>query len=208
MTTPLVLIGGGGHCRALIDVIESRNDFFIEGIIDDCLSGNIFGYPILGGDAILPEIFPKVQSAVIAVGQIKTPNPRVKLYKKLLDLGYQLPIIISAFARFSKYATIRSGSTVMHGAVVLAGVQVGSNVIINNQALIEHDCVIGDNCHISTGAILNGGVEVGKNCFIGSGTIVREGVCIGNGSVIAMGSIVTKSMPPNSFFKNTITRII
>ncbi|MBI4309254.1 MAG: acetyltransferase, partial [Candidatus Omnitrophica bacterium] len=30
----LILIGGGGHCKSCIDVIESENKFKIAGIVD------------------------------------------------------------------------------------------------------------------------------------------------------------------------------
>ncbi|HQB08035.1 MAG TPA: acetyltransferase, partial [Rectinema sp.] len=30
----IILIGGGGHCRSVIDVIELGNEFRIIGIID------------------------------------------------------------------------------------------------------------------------------------------------------------------------------
>jgi len=30
----IILIGGGGHCRSVIDVIESENKFLIRGIVD------------------------------------------------------------------------------------------------------------------------------------------------------------------------------
>ena len=30
----IILIGGGGHCKSVIDVIEQENRFTIAGIID------------------------------------------------------------------------------------------------------------------------------------------------------------------------------
>jgi len=46
----IILIGGGGHCRACIDVIEMENRFQIAGIVErsESSSGNhILGYPII-----------------------------------------------------------------------------------------------------------------------------------------------------------------
>jgi sugar O-acyltransferase (sialic acid O-acetyltransferase NeuD family) len=201
MTIPLVLVGGGGHCRSVIDVIESQHEFSIHGIVDDRLSGDVLGYPILGRDAILPEIFSKTSYALVTVGQIRSSTIRAKLYEHLLRLGYELPAISSKTAKLSKHAMVGSGSIVMHGAIITAGSKIGPNVIINNKVLIDHDCVIGSHCHISTGVILNGGVEVGENCFIGSGSVVREGVQIGAGSFVAMGSVITKDIDPNTILR-------
>ena len=46
--------------------------------------------------------------------------------------------------------------------------------------------MVGDHCHISTGAILNGGVTIGVGSFIGSGTVIKEGINIGQACVIGM----------------------
>jgi len=45
-----LLIGGGGHCRSVIDVIEQSNLFEIVGIIDvqQKVGNNLFAYNILG----------------------------------------------------------------------------------------------------------------------------------------------------------------
>ena len=42
----IVLIGGGGHCKSAIDVIEQENRFKIVGIVDrsELLGTNILGY--------------------------------------------------------------------------------------------------------------------------------------------------------------------
>lgn len=197
---PLLLVGGGGHCRSAIDVIESCGNFLINGIVDNNLSGSMLGYPVLGGDDSLEKIFSNIKHAFVTVGQVKSPEIRIRIYERLLAVGYSLPTIIANSASFSKHAIVEQGSILMHGTVVVSGTKVGANVIINNHALIDHDCTIGDHCHISTGVKINGNVLVGKNCFIGSGAIVREGVHIGPDSFVAMGSVVTKSLGPNTIF--------
>ena len=48
----IILIGGGGHCKSVIDVIEQEDKFKIAGIIDksELLDSNILGYPVIGND--------------------------------------------------------------------------------------------------------------------------------------------------------------
>ena len=55
MKDKLILIGGGGHCHACIDVIESTSTFEIIGIIDtkDKIGQSVLGYPIIGKDSDL-----------------------------------------------------------------------------------------------------------------------------------------------------------
>jgi sugar O-acyltransferase (sialic acid O-acetyltransferase NeuD family) len=201
MKNSLILIGGGGHCKSVIDVIESSGHFSIKGIIDNNLKGDVLGYPILGNDADLEKIDFMAKYACISIGQIKSPNLRIKLFNYLQNLNYELPAIVASSARVSKFATLAPGVIVMHGATIVAGSKISTNTIINNHVLVDHDCIIGSNCHISTGATLNGNVVVGENCFIGSGAIVREGVRIGPGSFIAMDSAVSTDISPNTIVK-------
>ncbi|NCC11311.1 MAG: acetyltransferase, partial [Bacteroidia bacterium] len=52
MKEKLLLIGGGGHCRSVIDVIEQENRFEIAGIIDkkELMGQEVLGYKIIGCD--------------------------------------------------------------------------------------------------------------------------------------------------------------
>ena len=48
----LVLIGGGGHCKACINVIEDTDGYDIVGILDteDKVGQTILNYSIIGTD--------------------------------------------------------------------------------------------------------------------------------------------------------------
>ncbi|WP_198012177.1 hypothetical protein [Desulfosarcina sp. BuS5] len=39
---------------------------------------------------------------------------------------------------------------------------------------MEHDARIDNHCHISTGAIVNGGVKIGSGTFFGNNSMTRE----------------------------------
>jgi sugar O-acyltransferase (sialic acid O-acetyltransferase NeuD family) len=194
----LTLLGGGGHCRSCIDVIEAGGIFEIAGVIQSASSGSapVSGYPVIGTDEDLPKLLARGENAMVAVGQIKSATTRIRLYETLKSLGASLPAIVSPRAQVSKKAIIGEGSIVMHGAVVNAGASVARNCIINSQALVEHDVCIEDHCHISTGALVNGGVIVRAGSFIGSGAILREGVEVGAGAVVGAGQVVMKDVPP------------
>ena len=72
----LLLVGGGGHCRACIDVIEAEGKYKIVGIVErDGESGSpVLGYEVLGNDDNLPELLKKCPIALITVGQIKSAD--------------------------------------------------------------------------------------------------------------------------------------
>lgn len=178
MTKPkILLIGGGGHCHSVIDVIEQQGVYEIYGVVDvpEKVGSQVLGYQVVGNDDDLPELFQHCLNAVITVGQIKSNALRVKLFEAARTIGYRLPTIISPLAYVSPHAQIGSGTVVMHHALVNANATIGDNCIINTKALIEHDATIGSHCHIATSAVINGGVVVGENTFVGSNsTIVQE----------------------------------
>ncbi|SFV59554.1 4-amino-6-deoxy-N-Acetyl-D-hexosaminyl-(Lipid carrier) acetyltrasferase [hydrothermal vent metagenome] len=172
----ILLIGGGGHCRSVIDVIELEGKYAIAGIIDkkELIGQEVLGYKIIGCDDDLVNLFKKYKYAIVTVGQIKSNSLRVELFNRLKEIGYMLPVIISPLAYISKYSSIGEGTIIMHQALVNANAAIGKNCIINTKALIEHDAVVEDSCHISTGTIINGGVVVKENTFIGSNSTTKE----------------------------------
>ncbi len=189
--TPLLLVGGGGHCRSCIDVIESEGRFRVAGIVDRARdSGPVLGYAVLGDDTDLRHLIAGCPDALVTVGQIKSSDARRRLHALLTGAGARLPVIVSPRAHVSRHAEIGAGTIAMHGAVVNAGAVVGANCIINSLALVEHDATIGAHCHIATGARVNGGVSIGAGTFVGSGTVIREGVRIGADVIIGAGSVV------------------
>ena len=190
MKPEIILIGGGGHCRSVIDVIELENKYKIAGIVDkkELIGQDVLGYKVIGCDDDLAELFKRYKLAIVTVGQIQSNTLRVKLFTLLKDIGYNLPTIISPLAYISKHATIKEGSVIMHHALVNANAKVGRNCIINTKALIEHDAVVEDNSHISTGAIINGGVVVKESSFVGSNATSKEYIEIDG--FIKAGSVV------------------
>jgi len=199
----LYLIGGGGHCKAAIDVIETERRFEIAGIFQPKEAGlePVLGYPILGDDADLRALLPTDVSLLITVGQLKTPEVRRSLFDKFSQWGATFASVVSPKAHVSRHAHVGVGTLIMHSSIVNAMGRVGCNCIVNTLALIEHDAEIGDHTHISTGARINGGVKVGSGCFIGSGAVVREGVRIGANCVVGAGCVIKRDVEAGSVVK-------
>ena len=202
MKPDIILIGGGGHCKSCIDVIEQENKYAIAGIVDRPgeKGHKALGYPISACDEDIPGLARQFYF-IITLGQIKSAKKRTRLYRELKEYGATLPTIISPHAYVSPHTEIGQGTIVMHGATVNVGARVGANCIINSHALIEHDAIIHDHCHISTGAIINGGVEIGEQTFIGSRAMVREGVTVGEQVIVGGGGMVLRDIPSHTQFK-------
>lgn len=194
---PVLLLGAGGHARACIDVIEEHGGYEIGGLIGrtEEVGLEVLGYPVVGADKDLIDLTREYRHVIVAAGQIKTPDLRIRLRDAAREAGYQFPTVVSPRAHVSQHAEIGEGTVVLHGAVVNAGARVGRNCIVNSMALVEHDVTVADHCHVSTGARVNSGVAIGSGTFIGSGAIVRQSLTIGSRCVVGMGQRVLRDCP-------------
>lgn len=192
----IILVGGGKHCKAVIDVIEQENKFTIAGIVDfkERIGEKILNYPIIACDDDLTTLSQQFQHFCITLGQGKSNQSRVKTYNLLTQLKVNLPTIISPRAYVSKYSTIGNSNVIMHGAIINSATVIGNNNILNTFCLLEHDVEIGNHNHISTRTTLNGSVIIGSNCFIGSGSVIIDKLNIWSGVIIGANGLVINNI--------------
>lgn len=205
---PLILVGGGGHCKSVIEVAESAG-YTILGILDrpEERGRKVLGYEVLGVDDDIAK-FVERADFIITVGQIKSTELRIKLYNLVRCAGGHFATIIAPTAHVSKYAQIGEGTVVMHHAMVNSDAIIGDGCIINTFANIEHEVVVGDFCHISTGVMINGEAIIGEGCFIGSQSVVNQCVNICPRCVIGSGSVVSRNLNHSGVYQGNplITR--
>ena len=195
MKKRLLLIGGGGHCRSVLDSVLAANIYDGIGIIDP-EGSSCLGIPVVGRDEDLPRLLSEGWTdAVITVGSVGETGLRRRLYAAVKAIGFGLPAVIDPTAAVGKDAVLGEGTFVGKRAVVNAGVRTGVCAIVNTGAILEHDCRIGDFAHVSTGAVLCGQVTVGNDVHIGAGTTVRQSIRIGDSALIGIGSTVVKDIP-------------
>lgn len=196
----LILVGGGGHCKSVIEAAESAG-YSILGVLDmpEHVGKGILSTKVMGTDDDIPGFVDKAEF-VITVGFILDPTIRIKLYNRIKESGGKLATIIASTAYVSKYATLGEGTVVLHQAFVNAGARVGNNVILNTAVNIEHDAEIGDHCHISTGVMVNGECKVGPRCFIGSQSVLANCISVGEDIIVGAGSFVRKSISEKGIY--------
>lgn len=194
--TPLLLIGGGGHCASVIDVVESTGSYEIVGIVEapGAEYKELMGYSVVGTDDDLESLIQQTPNCVITVGQLETAGLRKKLYDRALALGAHLPVIVSPLARVARQSEIGAGTVVMHFALVNSLAKIGHNCIINNYASIEHGASIGAHSHLSTRSTVNGDCHIGHSCFLGSSATVLQGRSIVPETVIGAAALVTQDI--------------
>lgn len=191
MAKKIILIGGGGHCKSCIDVIEQEGSFNIEGVLDvkKKVGGKILDYRVIGTDEDIPDLVKDGHLFFITLGHILNAEKRISIFNSLKAMGLKIPTITSPTAYISRTAKIGEGTIIMHHALINSDAVIGSNCIINSKALIEHDAIVNDHCHISTATIINGGVRVGAGSFVGSGATTKQNTSIPSNSFIKANSI-------------------
>jgi sugar O-acyltransferase (sialic acid O-acetyltransferase NeuD family) len=191
----IILIGGGGHCKSVIDVINEGYDFRVAGILDipEKIGQQVLGITIIGSDRDISPILERYSLFHISVGHILSNEARVRLYTQFKSVGALFPSIIAKDAHVSKYATLGDGCFVGHNVVVNAGAVIGENSIINTGAVIEHDSVIGSHTHISTMCTVNADCKIGDHSFLSSQVVVNRGLEIADNIIVYSGSVITKS---------------
>ena len=93
----IVLIGGGGHSKVVVDAILRMGEFAIFGIIDSNIprGSRILGIEVLGPDKMLPDIFEKgTRYAFISMASMGNCDTRKRIYANLKKIGFNIPAVI------------------------------------------------------------------------------------------------------------------
>jgi sugar O-acyltransferase (sialic acid O-acetyltransferase NeuD family) len=186
---PIIIIGGGGHCRDLLWLLKDLDIFEVLGIVDDRLPvGALVGdVAVVGGNADLRHY--QNAAAVVAIGNSR----RRKLVFELVKTEFpslEFPTFIHPTAKIAPNVSIGNGTVICAGCILSSNVVVGSHCIANLGAIIGHDVELGDFCSVGPGAVIAGGVKVGNGCELGANATIRGGISMGHGSMAALGAVV------------------
>lgn len=193
----VILVGGGGHCKSIIDTIRESNKYEIVGILDteDKVNQSILDVKIIGVDSLAKNLFNDgIKNAVISLGSIKDTSLRNKLSLSLKEIGFSFPQIIDNTAIVSKNSKIEEGVYIGKGAIVNADAYIGKFSIINTGSVVEHDCKVSSFSHISPRATLCGSVSVGSRSHIGANATIIQGIKIGSDVLVGAGSTIIKDV--------------
>lgn len=189
----ILLIGGGGHCKSVIDTLTMTKNFNIIGILDtkNNIGKNISGVEVVGVDSDIQNFYDKgIRNVFVTIGSIGDTSLRKKLIDSALSIGFNIPTIIDPSAIIAQVCSLGSGAFVGKGTIINSHVTIGEHSIINSGAIIEHDCFISEYCHIAPGTTMSGNVSVGKHSHIGTNSTIIQSVSIGSYTLVGAGSVV------------------
>ncbi len=192
MMEKIVLVGGGGLCLEVIDIVRNNFNYGIKqeivGILDDNLNPGqtLNGIKVIGKVNIQNDISLKY---LISVGE---PSLKIKLWEKL-----NLPIDL--FTNVISIHSIRfSQNLIGKGNIIFPFSIISTNVEINNHVLIQpsnigHDAKIDDFSTISGKCSINGHVNLQKGVFVGSNASINPGVVMEKFSKLGANSHLIKN---------------
>lgn len=208
MKEKLVIIGGGGHAKVLINSIKKAQFFDIVGYVDNQNFGDILGAKYLGDDNWLENNAKSIKYAALGIGQVNITEMRFEIVNRIKEKGYKFPNIISPDAIINEEVIIGEGVQVFDGVVINSSTVIDSFSIINTNATIEHDCKVGKFCHIATGAVLSGGVEIEDFTMIGSNAVIVQYKKITSNTLIGSGGVVISDiLEPGVYVGNPVRKV-
>ena len=194
----IVVYGGGGHAKTIMELIKAMGKFSLVGIIDDKIPKNtiIHGNIVFGGREVIPTLADKgLNLAAIGVGGILDTQERVNLFDLMERHGFSFPPLIHPSASIEYSSIIEEGVQVFSNAYIGSDTILRSRCMVNSNAVVSHDCEIGAYSHIAPGALLAGHVQVGEKSLVGMGVTVAIGTRIGTLVRIGNGAIVYSDVP-------------
>jgi len=199
MSLPVIIIGGGGHAKVLIDALLA-SPVQILGFTDS-KAGNeniLPGIRLLGNDDLILQYQSDIILLVNGLGSVKSTYKRQEIFEYFKNRGYSFATVIHPASVISRHVEISEGAQIMAGAIIQPGSRIGKNTIVNTKVSVDHDCSIGDHVHLAPGVTLSGMVKIGSGTHIGTGATVIQGIKIGPNSLIGAGALVLKDLPAGS----------
>jgi sugar O-acyltransferase (sialic acid O-acetyltransferase NeuD family) len=201
----LLIFGGGGHAKSIMDMVKLLDTYAIAGILDDDqqLAGKeVLGIPVLGTRVLFPALIEKgVRQAANGVGGIVDINARINIFESMEKAGFSFPSLVHPRAAVEKSAVIEAGVQVFANAYVGSDAHLQPRCMVNTNAVVSHDCVIGMYSHIAPGALLAGEVQVGARSLVGMGVTTAIGVRIGDNVRIGNGAIILADVPDRTIIQ-------
>lgn len=196
--TRVIIYGGGGLSKMIIETVRATGAYQIAGIIDDSMpkGSDVIGSPVLGGEEMLPDLYASgVRMAVNSVGGIGDYRVRLSVFERLAAAGFVCPAIVHPTAFIDRSAVLEAGVLVLAQSYVSGNATVGMGSLINNTVVVSHDNVLGICTNLSPGAKLAGDVVLEDFVQIGMNATVNIGVRVGKESLIGNGATIKKDVP-------------
>jgi sugar O-acyltransferase (sialic acid O-acetyltransferase NeuD family) len=203
-TQRLVVIGGGGFGREVLDVIDAVNfdhattgfvPFEVVAVLDDgdpdpatLAPYGVEVRPVDALDGMASDI-----GYVIGIG---SPEVRRKLDERFR--GRPCPTLVHPTATMARAVEIGEGSVICAGVRLTNNIALGRHVHLNLNATVGHDARLGDYVTVSPLVAVSGNVTLGDRVMVGTGVTINPGVTVGASAVVGSGAAVLRDVEPGA----------
>lgn len=190
MKKSLIIVGGGGQCKVILDCLRigEYDQIFIEDPFVN--HETLYGIKVIEKTEILDL---KNFEFVVAIGDNYLRS------KIVSDLETRFPEItfatlIHPTAYVADTAKLDAGVVVCAGSIIGAYASIGHHVIVNTNSSVDHDCRLDDFSSIGPNATLGGNVKVGKLSVVAISATVAQGVNIADFVIVGACALVLRSI--------------
>lgn len=189
----ILILGGGGHCRSLIDNINSSKIYEIAGILDPNVEkerNEVMGVPLLPSSISLSTFRSDgIENVAIGVGSKGDNLTRLRIFDDALTAGFCLPPIMHKTAYISDDASVSAGCQIFAKCVLNVNSLISPNTVINTHSVVEHDTFVGHNVFTGPGVVICGSVMIEENSFIGANSTITPNSIVKAGSFLKANTL-------------------
>lgn len=187
-----IVIGAGGHCRAVISILLDVARYTKISILDlnKKKPGEfIMGVPVLlESTSVLQSYFGRSDLDIfLAIGDNLL---RREWWERVNKLQLQLPNLISPSANIDSYARLGRGNVICPKVFIGPESRIGDNNLINTGAIVEHEVKVGNHCHLGPSSTIAGRVTISDSCFIGAGSTVIDNLSLAPSTALGAGAVL------------------
>ena len=189
-----IIIGTGGHSRAVLSILANVNTHNIFGILDLSLhepGEQILGIPVIGSIDKIKELDNNIFDIFLAIGD---NSLRRSMFEEIKSYGLSFPNLISRQAVVDNNAVIGEANVFCPLVFVGHSSFIGNNNLINTGAIIEHEVHIKDHCHFGPSSLVAGRSRVNNECFIGANATIIDKITVIEKVIVGAGSTVIKNI--------------
>ncbi|OFZ16591.1 MAG: hypothetical protein A2X86_12410 [Bdellovibrionales bacterium GWA2_49_15] len=190
----ILIFGGGGQAKVIIDTIRCQNKYKVAGVITNDKSTTrteCCGFPIYHEDK-LPEL--KIYKGIVALGDNWRRSLEVNNILSKFP-SFEFITAIHPSSVIGQDCKIGPGTWVAAGVVINPSCTIGAHCVVNTSSSLDHDCVMKDFSSVAPGAHTGGNVTIYDFTTVSIGAQVIHGITIGAHTVIGAGAVVLESVP-------------
>jgi sugar O-acyltransferase (sialic acid O-acetyltransferase NeuD family) len=196
--TPLVIVGGGGFAREVLDVVDAVNNTSMKFEFIGFAADLYYDEPeiaernarYLGG---VEDVLGSVDAQyVIGIGN---GEARRSIDAFATSRGRTAATLVHPLSSTGFGVHLGPGTIVTAGARLTTHIAIGRHVHINLNATIGHDSVIDNYVTLNPGVNVSGRVHIEEQATLGTGSCVIERLTIGARTVVGAGATVVRDLP-------------